>query len=133
MLPSVTTAVLAVSPESISCPTVVVPGSVGLDGMLSVIAPVAADAVIWFAVPAIVVGSAVQDSAAHDVSTPRGKLPAIQFAPFAAPAVASDAVPVSDAMIVPAEKFPDPSRATIVELPAEADAVVFALGRTPET
>jgi len=63
-------------------------------GKDSVTAPVDALAVIWFAVPAMVVGSAVQLSAAPKASTPRGNCPALQLAPFAASAVAVAALPV---------------------------------------
>jgi hypothetical protein len=60
----------------------------------NVTAPVLADAVISLAVPLIVVGRAVQVSEAPDASTPNGKLPAEQFAPLAANAVAVAALPV---------------------------------------
>ena len=65
-----------------------------VDGSDSVTAPVEADALISFAVPAIVVGRAVQLSAAPDALTPSGNWPAEQFAPLAASAVAVAALPV---------------------------------------
>jgi len=80
----------------------------------SVTAPVAAEAVIWFEVPAIVVGSAVHPSAPPVVSMPWANWPAGQLAPFACKAVAVDALPVKFALIVPALKFPEESRWTIV-------------------
>ena len=63
-------------------------------GSERVIAPVDALAVIWFAVPVMVVGNAVQLSAAPEELTPSGNCPALQFAPFAASAVAVPALPV---------------------------------------
>ncbi len=60
-------------------------------GRDSVTAPVEALAVIWLAVPVMVVGSAVQVSAAPEASTPSGNVPAAQLAPFAASAVADAA------------------------------------------
>jgi len=63
------------------------------DGNDSVTAPVEADAVISFEVPAMVVGRAVQLSAAPLASTPSGNWPAVQFVPLAASAVAVATLP----------------------------------------
>src|SRR5262245_19710902 len=61
---------------------VVVPGKVGLVGILRVMAPVDADATIWLGVPVMVVGNAVQPSAPPAASTPWGNWPALQLPPF---------------------------------------------------
>ena len=47
--------------------------------------------------------------------------------------VAVEALPLKVAVIVPAEKLPDESRATMALAVLVLDAVVFALGRMPET
>jgi hypothetical protein len=99
----------------------------------NVTAPVLADAVISLAVPLIVVGRAVQVSEAPDASTPSGKLPAEQFAPLAASAVDVEALPVSAAVIVPAAKLPDPSRATMADAVLSAVAVVLLFASVPVT
>jgi hypothetical protein len=52
------------------------------DGIDKVTAPVDADAVIWFDVPEMVVGRAVQLSEFPLASTPSGKVPAEQLLPF---------------------------------------------------
>lgn len=59
--------------------------------------------------------------------------PALQSVGFAANAVEVEALPVRAAVIVPAEKFPLESLATIADTVLAEAAVVFALGRTPET
>ncbi len=104
-----------------------------VDGSESVTAPVEADALISFAVPAIVVGRAVQDSDAPDAFTPSGNWPAEQLAPFAARAVDVEALPVSAAVIVPAAKLPDPSRATMADAVLSAVAVVLLFANVPVT
>ena len=66
---------------------------VKLVGRLSVTAPVAPEAAISFAVPEIVVGSAVQPDAAPDAATPAANSPAEQSVGSAASAVAVPALP----------------------------------------
>jgi hypothetical protein len=56
------------------------------------------------------------------------KSPAPQAVGFAASAVAVEALPESAAVMVPAEKFPDPSRATIALFVFDEVAVVAAFG-----
>jgi hypothetical protein len=60
-------------------------------------------------------------------------VPAPQSVGFAARAEQVEALPESAAVIVPAEKFPEPSRATIAEAVFALAAVVFAFGSTPVT
>jgi hypothetical protein len=78
---------------------VVVPGSVGLFGMPIVIAPVEAETEIWLAVPASVVGRAVQPSELPFASTPVANEPEEQLVPLAARAIAvvAEIVPLPEA------------------------------------
>ena len=80
-----------------------------------VTAPVEALAVIWLAVPVMLVGSAVQDSAAPEASTPSGNVPAAQLDGFAASAVA---VPAFPAIFVVHPGYPPDSANTCPLVPA---------------
>ena len=95
--------------------------------------PVAPDAAIWPVVPLILVGRGVHDSEAPNASTPMGKFPAAQFAPLDAREVEVVEFPLTFAVIVPALKFPDESRASIEDTVLELTAVVLEFGRTPPT